>query len=289
MSFAPVDPRRKPRDDEIDVYGLTHRGLVREDNQDHFLVCQLRKQMEVHLTSLPDVGGIPRGGERLAFLAMVADGVGGGRGGEAASRMAVAAVTRYVAESIDAYYTADSTDGAALTGALYAAALRAHSDLLDTAELDPDGGRLATTLTLFIGVWPHIYLLQVGDSRHYVLRDGCLVQSTRDQTIGQDLIDSGVLDDEEATKLRWADVLSSSIGGSDSAPVVTRIDSGWGHVHLICSDGLTRHVDDDRIRDRLASMTSAKQVCEDLLQDALDGGGTDNVTLIVGRAVKKGD
>ena len=284
-----VDPVRKPRDDEIDVHGLTHPGRVRKENQDHFLICQLRKQIHLHMSSLPDSVRLPDGSERLAFLAMVADGVGGGPGGETASRLAVAGVAQYVSESIDAYYTADSTDGAALTGALYAAALRAHADLLEASELSPGDGRMATTLTLWIGVWPSIYLLQVGDSRHYVLRDGELVQSTRDQTIGQDLVDSGVLDDHQAATLRWSDVLSSAIGGSESAPVVTRIDSGWGHVHLLCSDGLTRHVSDERIHERLASMTSAKQVCEDLLQDALDGGGTDNVTLIVGRAIKRGD
>jgi protein phosphatase len=241
------------------------------------------------MSSLPEDVGLSEGPERLAFLTMVADGVGGGSGGETASRLTVAGVAQYVSESINAYYTADSTDGAALTGALNAAALRAHADLLEISEQSPGGGRMATTLTLWIGVWPNIYLLQVGDSRHYVLRDGELFQSTRDQTIGQDLVDSGVLEDHQAAGLRWSDVLSSSIGGSESAPVVTRIDSGWGHVHLLCSDGLTRHVSDERIRDRLAAMTSAKQVCEDLLQDALDDGGTDNVTLIVGRAIERSD
>jgi protein phosphatase len=59
----------------------------------------------------------------------------------------------------------------------------------------------------------------------------------------------------------------------------------WGNVVLLCSDGLTKHVSDERIRDRLRSMTSAKQACEDLLEDALGGGGTDNITLIVGRAL----
>ena len=56
---------------------------------------------------------------------------------------------------------------------------------------------------------------------------------------------------------------------------------------MLCSDGLTKHVSDDQIRERLGNMTSAKQVCEDLLQDALDGGGTDNITVIVGRALRK--
>ena len=59
----------------------------------------------------------------------------------------------------------------------------------------------------------------------------------------------------------------------------------WGNVLLLCSDGLTKHVSDERLRERLRSMTSAKQVCEDLLEEALEGGGSDNITVIVGRAM----
>ena len=81
-------------------------------------------------------------------------------------------------------------------------------------------------------------------------------------------------------------MLSSAIGGQKAAPVVTRIPSDDRNVHIMCSDGLTKHVSDDRIRERLATMTSAKQVCEALLQDALDDGGTDNITVIVGRIVR---
>jgi protein phosphatase len=67
--------------------------------------------------------------------------------------------------------------------------------------------------------------------------------------------------------------------------VVTAIENDWHHVHLMCSDGLTKHVSDDQIAERLQTMTSSQQVCHALLQDALDGGGTDNITIIVGRAV----
>ena len=93
---------------------------------------------------------------------------------------------------------------------------------------------------------------------------------------------------EEAAGSQLAHTLTSSIGGSQTDPKVTRFDVDWGHVLLLCSDGLTRHVTDDRIRDVLRSMTSAKQACETLLQDALDDGGTDNITVIVGRAVPRG-
>jgi protein phosphatase len=68
---------------------------------------------------------------------------------------------------------------------------------------------------------------------------------------------------------------------------VTRFDMSWGQVLLLCSDGLTRHVPDERIREVLKTMSSAKQACETLLQEALDGGGSDNITIVVGRAVPR--
>ena len=147
---------------------------------------------------------------------------------------------------------------------------------------------MATTLTLYVGVWPRSYLLQVGDSRCYLLRNGELTQITRDQTMAQEMVDLGVMSAAEAARTPLAHTLSSSIGGRQTDPKVTRFDMAWGHVLLLCSDGLTRHVPDERIRDVLRSMTSAKQACDDLLQAALDDGGTDNITIVVGRALPRG-
>ena len=100
------------------------------------------------------------------------------------------------------------------------------------------------------------------------------------------LVDDDVFSRTEASKSPLSDVLSSAIGGSETTPVVTGLDQDWNYVHLLCSDGLTKHVSDELIAERLRSMTSAKQACEDLLQDALDDGGSDNITVIVARAVK---
>ncbi len=279
---------RKPSDDEVDVFGLTHPGLVRKENQDHFAICSLHKEVVVHKTSLPEPDLLSEGPQRLAFLAMVADGVGGGLKGEEASRLALESVTRYVTDSVRCYYSSDPSDDSSFLEKLQAAALQSHNDLLRLSADDPDRVGMATTLTLWLGLWPRAYLLQVGDSRCYLLRQGTLTQVSRDQTMAQELIDLGVLTRADAANTRLAHTLVSSIGGRQSAPMVTRMLSEWGNVGMLCSDGLTRHVSDERIRDRLMSMTSAKQVCEALLQDALDGGGTDNITIIVGRPVRRG-
>jgi serine/threonine protein phosphatase PrpC len=277
---------RKPRDDEIDVYGLTHTGKVRKDNQDHFLICSLRKEVVVQMTSLPEADELAAGTERLAWLAMVADGVGAAAKGEAASRTAVEAVMQYVTRSMRCYYAADSADDQEFFNALDQAAHQCHEELVRRGAEDPDYQGMATTLTLYLGVWPRAYLLQVGDSRCYGLRQGELTQFSRDQTMAQELVDRGVMTPADASKSRFAHTLSSSIGGPQTEPVVTRGDPGWGNVLMLCSDGLTRHVDDNAIGDRLRAMTSAKQVCEDLLDDALKGGGTDNITIIVARALR---
>jgi protein phosphatase len=287
VTLAQASSGRKPRDNELDVYGLTHRGLVRRDNQDHFLVCSLRKQMVVLHTSLSGENQLPAAAERLAFVAMVADGVGGGLRGEEAARLAVETVTQYITGSMRCYYAANEADDGEFAQALEDAALQCHADFLQRAAVDPGCGGMATTLTLLLGVWPRAYLLQVGDSRYYALRRGELLQISRDQTLAQELVDLGVLSRNDASRSRLAATLSSAIGGRQTAPVVTRMISEWGNVGLLCSDGLTRHVPDERIRERLGAMTNAKQVCEDLLQDALDGGGTDNITIVVVRAVAR--
>ena len=274
---------RKPRDDEIDVHALTHPGKVRKVNQDHFLVGTLRRRLDILSSSLP-VSELPRENERAAFLAMIADGVGGSENGEEASRIALEEATQYLAQCTDCYYHGDSTSDVFIN-TLQEAATRCHQRVVERATEDPDRRGMATTLTLFIGVWPWSYLLQVGDSRYYQFRRGSLVQVTRDQTMAQELADQGVMTRAVAFASRWANVLSSSIGGQQTAPVVTRMPSDWDNVHLFCSDGLTKHVTDERIAERLGTMQSSKQVCEALLQDALDGGGTDNISIIVGRTI----
>jgi serine/threonine protein phosphatase PrpC len=279
-------PTRKPEDDELDVYGLTHQGLVRKNNEDQFLMMTIHKRVNVVSTSLTDKQRLPLGDERLAWVSMVADGVGGLASGEEASATALEVAMQYVTHSMNCYYRADSGEKRFIEE-LQAAAMEAHTAVVAKKSGEGRKGRMATTLTLWMGVWPYFYLLQVGDSRYYMWRQGTLTQVSRDQTIAQDLVDQGVLTRTAARRSQFANVLSSALGGDEAAPVVTRLQSEWYQVHLLCSDGLTKHVSDEKISERLAAMTGAKQVAEQLLQDALDGGGTDNITVIVGRAVPK--
>lgn len=281
-----ADPVTKPRHADIDAWGLTHPGKVRKTNQDHYFLGSLSRGVLVDRSSLgEDLEGIVEQ-ERLASFTIVADGVGSSRGGEEAARVAVIALVREVSRSFhDAQY-AESSDPEVFARFLQDAVLECHGSLVQRAEQDAAGSRFATALTLFLGLWPHAYLLQVGDTRCYMFRDGELTQITRDQTMAQDLVDQGVLTQTAAHSTKWANVLSSAIGGQQAAPMVTRIVRDWGTVILLCSDGLTKHVSEERITERLQTLTSSRQLCEDLLQDALDDGGTDNITIVVGRTVK---
>ena len=277
---------RRPREDEIDLYGLSHQGKVRKDNQDHFLLASIHKRLHVFMSSLPEVHDLPVDDQRIATLAMVADGVGGGVGGSEASATAISVAAEYVTSSTDCFLV-DDPSGEHFIESLQAAALRCHDAVKERAKVKAEGRSMATTLTLWMGVWPWYYLLQVGDSRYYLFREDVLTQVSRDQTMAQELVDKGVFTRAVAARSRFNNILSSAIGSDEAIPVVTRMRSEWGIVHLLCTDGLTKHVSDERIAECLRTMTSSKQVCEQLLQETLDAGATDNITLIVGRAIKR--
>jgi serine/threonine protein phosphatase PrpC len=279
---------RKPRDDEIDVHGLTHAGRVRTENQDHFLLATIHKRVNVIATNLEKQQQLPAGEQRVAFLAMVADGVGGEEGGAEASAVALESAMQYVNDSMSCLYDRDVAEST-FTDLLQRCALQSHEAIRERASANARHASMATTLTLFMGVWPAYYLVQLGDSRYYLWREGRLTQITRDQTLANDLVDQGILSRAQAPHTRFAHVLSSALGADTAEPVVTRLRAEWSYVHLLCSDGLTKHVSDERIADRLANMTSAKQVCEQLLEDALEDGGSDNITIIVGRQIPRQD
>lgn len=286
----PGIPGIRPEDDELDLFGMTHPGNVRPENQDHFLLATIHPQVVVYGTSLPNPETLPLRGSRFATLMLVADGVGGNAGGSDAARLATEAVTRYVSSTLRCYHAAGTASDEEFYEALSAAAHEAHATVRAEADSSEDQPNMATTLTVGMVVYPWLYVVQVGDSRCYVYTRGKLNQVTRDQTIAQRLVDEGAMKREDLLRSPLSHVLASAIGAEEAEPEVARVDiSERGCVLLLCSDGLTKHVSDTDLADRIARMTSSEQLCRDLVSLALERGGSDNITVVIGRApLRKG-
>lgn len=270
------------------MFGLTHKGKVRAENQDHFLISTVHPQLVIHGTSLPDIDGLPLRGPRLATVMVLADGVGGAAAGSEAARLATEAVTRYVSSTLRSYHSAGTAEDGEFLHALKSSALEAHAAVRAESALRSDERRMASTLTVGFVVWPWLYVVQVGDSRAYYFSDGRLRLLTHDQTIAQDLVDKGILPPEKLDRSPFKHVLSSAIGAEEALPVVTRVNiTERKSLILLCSDGLTKHVNDEEIATAISTMTSSEQVARSLLRLALDRGGSDNITIIAARAIFK--
>ncbi len=278
----------RPSDDELDMFGITHTGLQRKENQDHFLLATVHPQIVIHGSSLDGASALPLRGSRLGTIMLVADGVGGSSDGGAAAQVATESVMQYVSSSLNCYHEIGAGQNPEFLTALREAALRAHDAVRAEAATRPGKANLATTLTLGIAVWPWLYVVQVGDSRAYIYTKGCLGQVTRDQTMAQALLDMGAIKPEDANNSPLKHVLSSAIGAEDATPVVTRVDvTERGCVLLFCTDGLTKHVSDDELAALCGRAMPAEQLARTLLGMALERGGSDNITIIVARAPMK--
>ncbi len=265
----------------IDAFGLTDMGRERTGNEDNFLVATMRKSVEIDHTSV--AAGML--GDRFrasgAHLFAVADGVGGRPGGELASEATVEVLLRSAAEAAGCFHNMDVEQEHELLGRLEQATHDAHLRLI--ADHGDSDKAPATTLTLAMLVWPRAYLVHVGDSRAYYLRRGRLQQITRDQTIGEFMVNVGAWTEAQAARSSTAMALSSSIGGSELAPSVGLIDLEPGDVLLLCTDGLTKHVPDPEIAEVLGRAGSASVGCRELVDRALAAGGSDNVTVVIAR------
>lgn len=268
-------------DVRVDASGLTDVGRKRKANEDHFVIVSLQKTAQVRQTSLED----PRVFDRLsgpeALLFVVADGVGGRPGGALASQTAVTALVEYISQAAGCFHNLDVDREHEFLEQLEAGVQDAHRRIV--AE---HGGRHegpATTLTMATLVWPRAYILHAGDSRAFYLRKGLLRQLTRDQTTGEYMVDAGAWTEEQAQKAPMATTLVSALGADELTPAVGLVDLQMGDVLLLCTDGLTRHVSDKQIAEILGRATDAAAACRELVDAALAGGGSDNITVIVAR------
>jgi serine/threonine protein phosphatase PrpC len=272
----------RPQASDIDLFGLTHQGKVRRMNQDQFLIASLHKTMRVHASSVPaeQLGDLTT--ESRFYLCIVADGVGGRPGGEHASGTALRTIAQYATHTLKLSSRHDEGQENKFLEELERAVAKSHAAVVE----DPQSS--ATTLTMAVFRWPRAYLVHVGDSRCYRLRDGRLELLTKDQTMAQALVDAGVLPASRASETRWAHVLSSALGADQAKPVIVTTDHQWDDVMLLCTDGLTKHVTDAEIAEQLATVKSAEAICRNLIERTLARGASDNVTVVAGRLHARG-
>lgn len=266
---------------KVESYGQTDTGKVRSNNEDHFVIGTLRKSMELQYTSLDDHGPFDRLRSSEARLFVVADGVGGRPDGELASGTAVQSMLQYIGETAGCFNNLDVGQENEFLERLEAGVQRAHQQI-QQAFGGPSGAP-STTLTMVTLVGPRAYVIHVGDSRAYYLHQSRLRQLTKDQTMGNYMMDAGAWTEEQASRAKVGGNLTSTVGGTEMAPEIGLVDLESGDLLLLCTDGLTKHVEEARIATFLSRPDSAESICKALVSSALEAGGTDNVTVIVAR------
>jgi serine/threonine protein phosphatase PrpC len=208
------------------------------------------------------------------YLFVVADGMGGHAGGDVASAIAI----HRIAE-IDRQYTSAHDAVFALQSALIAA----NSLLAETVFEHNELTGMGTTVSGIIRVDNQIALAHIGDSRIYRFRGGKLEQISADHTFVQRLVDSGRITPEEAAVHPRRSVLMRVLGDVDAAPEIDTavLDTAQGDRWLICSDGLSSYVSDDKIEHVLATIPTAADAADRLVKESLDQGAPDNVTVVL--------
>jgi protein phosphatase len=278
MSVSPA-AERVPRQSDVDAFGLTHPGKMRPANADQFLILTLHKLTQVQASSLPVDLARSQTSDARAFIFLVADGVGSGVGVQA-SEAAMRHVMTYVTHATRLCYILDPAQEDHFLGELQKAVRRAH----DEVHLDAQQGgvsSMATTLTLVAFIWPTAYLVHVGDSRCYRLRNGELQRMTHDQTMAQALVDAGALTNSKAEHSPLKHILTSAIGADALMPEAASDSCQWDDTMMLCTDGLTKHVSDAEIESILRGPESSEAMTHKLVDLALERGGSDNVTVVI--------
>ena len=268
----------------MDVAAATHTGRVRPRNEDHYVVMRFRRSLENICTNL--VGKVVRDNYNLlGYGLVVADGLGGMAGGEIASRAALTKLIDLIIETPDWILgLEDARQAETVLDRMTERFYRVDQTLKIQAGNDPSLSGMGTTLTAAAILKDDLILGHIGDSRAYLLRGGFLKQLTRDHTVAQELIDAGIGVGDPVTR-SMRHVLTAALGslGTRIKPEVQRLQIRPYDEILLCTDGLTKMVDDKTIASTLRTAHSAAKACSDLISLALAGGGRDNVTVIVAR------
>jgi protein phosphatase len=262
-----------PPDISIEVFGKTDVGLIREHNEDNFLIADVTGGLR---TAEPRDPFTFKLGEKGAAL-LVCDGMGGAAAGEVASQMAVDSIYDALAAS-----EPQQRDGFARL--LRRAVQHANERIFIQSRDNQSERGMGTTCTVASLVDEMLVVAQIGDSRCYVLRDGKLAQVTKDQSLAWQLIEAGAMTAEEAKAFEHANIILQALGVQERVEVVlSQVQLRRGDVALLCSDGLHGPVADEELLAILISEPNLQKAGEALIQKALDRDGPDNITVVLAR------
>jgi len=270
---------------QMDCFGLTDTGRKRPANQDHYLIADLNKSMRVHDTSLTLDNETRVYGGSQGKLLIVADGMGGEAAGERACTIAVDQLTTYVLNSLSWCFRLEEDSEHDFEDHLREALQSCQKSIQAVVRTNPEMHSMGTTMTLVYIVWPRAFVVHVGDSRCYLLRNRELAQLTVDHTVSEIMVEKGQMSREEARHSPMGHALWNVLGGrSDELAVdVYKLTLEPDDVLLLCTDGLYNMVPLETLQELLISNTGAESACRKLVDLANENGGKDNITVIVSR------
>jgi protein phosphatase len=254
----------------------THTGNVRRNNEDHYAIVRRRRTSELLLSNL-DPADLSLADDS-DFALIVADGMGGARFGEFASRVALQRMFELAQQSTSWVMKLTNLDVLQIRQRVEAYVQEIQATLRDYVAADPALLGMGTTWTSAHLMQSQALVVHIGDSRAYVVHDGELRQITHDETMAQAFIDAG-LDPESVKKFRHL-ILNNLGGESDKVTAqIHHLQIDPGDRLLLCTDGLTDMLEDDDIAAILQQTSAPQDACDRLIAAALDRGGKDNVTV----------
>ena len=270
----------------VDLYGMTDKGYVRTKNEDHFLIVRAGRALETVLTNLTDDQTLPGElFEETGYGMVVADGVGGVPGGEAASRQAIYTLLGLALHTPDWQFRWGPKERNTVMWRMKDRFRRVNAALLRDAAAHASQSGMCTTMTAVVTHGADLIIGHIGDSRAYLLHDGKLIRLTRDQTVGERLVEDGTHEPDDPLVLELRGLLLQALGSHEGEcnPDVEDYLLRNDDQILLCTDGLTDMVNENEIEIVLNTAISAKSACRSLIELALSNGGHDNITVIVAR------
>jgi serine/threonine protein phosphatase PrpC len=267
----------------VEFGAMSHRGLVRPNNEDHFLILRLRRSLSVLTTNLPEGQVAPQADED-SYAMIVADGMGGAASGELASMQAIRVGVDLMLSAVKWTMKFNEREGREFIEKLKMYVHLMDRALIESSRAEPSLAGMGTTLTVACSAGPVAFIVHAGDSRAYLLRGDTLQQLTRDHTLARELIDSGRAAPDSAAARRAAHVLTNYLGGDGRGgnAEIRQLVLADGDRLLLCTDGLTDLVGDEEIGRTLVLHPEPGDACRALVDLALGRGGRDNVTAVLG-------